>query len=154
MHCGPEHAGPPAWRVGSAREETAVSHITGALVTVRTAKQGAEMESGKTNAKYLAEIATLRLNPDDLTALGLEEGGQAVLASAHGRVVVTCRAAEGPRGLFFLPLGEVANRLCSAAVTNGTGVPQWKYLEVTVSPRGTGDDDGEQAGGTGHADVS
>ncbi|WP_428565219.1 MAG: molybdopterin dinucleotide binding domain-containing protein [Solidesulfovibrio sp. DCME] len=131
-----------------------MSHITGALVTVRTAKQGAEMESGKTNVKYLAEIATLRLNPDDLADLGLEEGGQAVLASAHGRAVVTCRAAEGPRGLFFLPLGEVANRLFSAAVTNGTGVPQWKYLEVTVSPKAPGDDAGEQAGGDGHAGVS
>jgi formylmethanofuran dehydrogenase subunit D len=111
-----------------------VAQLTGALITVRTAKQGTEMECGKMSEKYLAEIATLRLSPEDLAELGLAANQRAVLASAHGQAVVTCRAAEGPRGLFFLPLGEVANRLFSAAVTNGTGVPQWKYLEVTVTP--------------------
>ncbi len=124
-----------------------MSQLTGALITVRTAKQGAEMENGKTNEKYLAEIATLRLCPDDLAALGLAAGQGALVASAHGRIEVTCRPAEGPRGLFFLPLGEVANRLFSAADTNGSGVPRWKYLEVTVSPCQAPALDGEPEGG-------
>ena len=111
-----------------------MAELRGALVTVRTAKQGAEMECGKWSEKYLAEIATLRLNPDDLADLALGPESRAFLTSAHGRIAVTCRAADGPRGLFFLPLGEPANRLFSAADTQGTAVPRWKYLPVTVSP--------------------
>jgi formylmethanofuran dehydrogenase subunit D len=116
------------------QKEIAVPTLQGALITIRTAKQGAEMECGKWTEKYQAEIATLRMHPEDLAALGLERDGRALLQSAHGRTAVTCQAADGPRGLFFLPLGEVANRLFSAACTQGGGVPQWKYLDVTVSP--------------------
>ncbi len=107
--------------------------VSGLLVTVRTARQGTEMVCGKSTPKYLEEISTLRIHPEDLAALGLTPNQSALLTSAHGKAVVTCRPAEGPRGLFFLPLGPVANRLFSAACTQGTGVPDWKCLEVTLS---------------------
>lgn len=108
--------------------------ITGLLITVRTAKQGTEMVCGKDTEKYKQEIATLRVHEEDLAELGLGEQHQALLSSAHGEVVVTCRAADVPRGLFFLPLGQVANQLFSAAATDGTGVPEWKRLAVRLSP--------------------
>jgi formylmethanofuran dehydrogenase subunit D len=110
-----------------------VGCISGLLITVRTAKQGAEMVCGKSTAKYLEEISTLRIHPDDLADLGLAPSQSARLTSAHGNAIVTCRPAEGPRGLFFLPLGPIANQLFSAACTQGTGVPDWKGLEVTLS---------------------
>jgi formylmethanofuran dehydrogenase subunit D len=91
------------------------------------------MVCGKSTPKYLEEISTVRLNPEDLAELGLAPNQPALLTSAHGETVVTCRSAEGPRGLFFMPLGAVANRLFSAACTYGTGVPEWKSLKVTLS---------------------
>lgn len=128
--------------------------VSGLLVTVRTGKQGAEMVCGKSTPKYLAEIAALRLHPDDLAALGLAADDRAWLRSAHGEAVVTCRPTEGPRGLFFLPLGAVANQLFSASSTNGTGVPDWKGLDVTLSPYEAPSDDGAQEGSAADGKVS
>jgi formylmethanofuran dehydrogenase subunit D len=111
-----------------------VGSLSGLLITIRTARQGTEMVCGKSTPKYLEEISTVRLNPEDLAELGLAQNQLALLASAHGEAVVTCRSSEGPRGIFFMPLGAVANQLFSAACTNGTGVPEWKSLKVTLSP--------------------
>lgn len=113
-----------------------MDRITGLLVTVRTARQGTEMVCGKSTPKYIEEISTLRIHPEDLAFLGLAPNQSALLTSAHGEAIVTCRPTEGPRGIFFLPLGPVANRLFSAAATQGTGVPDWKSLEVTLSRHG------------------
>ena len=110
-----------------------MDRISGLLVTVRTARQGTEMVCGKSTPKYIEEISTLRIHPEDLAGLGLAPNQRALLASAHGETVVTCRPTDGPRGIFFLPLGAVANRLFSAACTQGTGVPDWKGLAVTLS---------------------
>jgi formylmethanofuran dehydrogenase subunit D len=110
-----------------------VGSLSGLLITVRTARQGTEMVCGKSTPKYLEEISTVRLNPEDLAELGLAPNQSALLASAHGEAIVTCRSTEGPRGLFFMPLGPVANQLFSAACTYGTGVPEWKSLQVTLS---------------------
>lgn len=107
--------------------------LSGLLVTVRTGRQGATMEKGKFSAEYVQEISTLTLHPEDFAFLGLGADRQAVLKSPAGAVVVTCRAAEGPRGIFFLPLGPVANRLLGTE-TYGTGVPDFKEIVVTVTP--------------------
>ena len=107
--------------------------LSGLLITVRTARQGTEMVCGKSTPKYLEEISTVRLNPEDLAELGLAQNQLALLASAHGEAVVACRSSEGPRGIYFMPLGPIANKLFSAACTHGTGVPEWKGLKVTLS---------------------
>ena len=113
-----------------------MKELSGSLVTVRTAKQGAEMMLGKATDNYLLEIATLRLHKEDLARLGLFPGDRALIVSMHGQAEVVCREADVPEGLFFLPLGQVANQLFSAAATHGTGVPEWKLLEVRVSAVG------------------
>ncbi len=107
--------------------------ISGILITVRTARQGAAMEKGKFTPEYLEETATLDVNPEDFTALGLAPGVQARLTSPDGEVVVVCRTADGPRGIFFLPLGPTANRLIGGE-THGTGVPDFKGIAVTLKP--------------------
>ncbi|MGE4195087.1 MAG: molybdopterin dinucleotide binding domain-containing protein [Pseudodesulfovibrio sp.] len=108
--------------------------ISGLLVTVRTAKQGSSMVTSKHGAPYLAEISTLRIHPDDLSAMGVEDGGAAMLASPHGEVRVTCKGTDVPKGLFFLPLGPVANTLFSAWSTEESGVPNWKRINVSLTP--------------------
>jgi len=111
-----------------------VGSISGLLVTVRTAKQGAEMVTSKHGAPYLAEISTLRIHPDDLSSVGVKDGDPVMLVSPHGEVKVTCKGAEVPQGLFFLPLGAVANTLFSAWSTEESGVPNWKRIQVSITP--------------------
>ncbi len=124
--------------------------ISGLLVTVRTAKQGSEMVCSKHGEKYQEEISTLRLNADDLATIGVENGNQALLASGYGTIRVICKAAEVPQGLFFLPLGAVANTLFSGWSTEESGVPNWKRLEVVLSPcrEQSANSDSGQGGGS------
>jgi formylmethanofuran dehydrogenase subunit D len=106
--------------------------LSGLLVTVRSAKQGAEMMANKLSAEYAREISSLRIHPDDMHELAVSEGQSVRMASPYGAVTVTCQLADVPRGTFFLPLGPVANQLFSGANTDGTGVPDWKRQPVTL----------------------
>ncbi len=106
--------------------------LSGLLVTVRSAKQGAEMMTNKLSAEYGREISSLRINPDDMHELAVSDGQSVRMASPYGEVTVTCQLADVPRGTFFLPLGPVANQLFSGAKTDGTGVPDWKRQPVTI----------------------
>jgi formylmethanofuran dehydrogenase subunit D len=108
-----------------------VNSIRGLLITVRTAKQGAAMEKGKFSEEYIREISTLRVNPEDLASLGLNDDMCAVLQSEDAEIMVTCRAMEGPKGVFFLPLGQAANQLIGKE-TFGTGVPDFKGIPVCL----------------------
>lgn len=107
--------------------------ISGLLITVRTVRQGVTMVSGKLNPEYQEETSTLEINPGELAALGLAPGQRARLISPFGEVTVICRPAEVPPGLFFLPLGPAANQVIGAG-THGTGVPDFKGLEVKLEP--------------------
>lgn len=109
-----------------------MGRIEGMLITVRTSKQGAAMEKGKFSAEYLQEISSLTLNPDDFARLSLGEDKRARIKSGAGEVEVTCRTAAGPEGVFFLPLGAVANILLDEE-TYGTGVPDFKGIPVTIA---------------------
>ena len=108
------------------------SSIPGLLITVRTGKQGAAMEKGKFTKEFLQEISTLTVNPEDFAALGLHQDNKAILRNSTEKITVTCRSKEGPRGLFFLPLGPLANRLIDEE-TYGTGVPNFKGIPVTLT---------------------
>lgn len=108
-----------------------LSTLKGILVTVRTSKQGVALVKGKASAEYQEETSTLRVSAGDLARLGLDSGQEARLASPFGQALVRCQAAEVPSGLFFLPLGPTANQLIGAD-TEGTGVPNFKALEVEL----------------------
>lgn len=110
-----------------------MSSISGLLITIRTARQGVAMVSGKLSPEYQKETATLEVNTEVLSALGLAPGQKARLLSPFGEAVVTCRPAEVPPELFFLPLGPTANLLIGTD-TGGTGVPCYKGLEVKLEP--------------------
>lgn len=105
--------------------------IQGTLITVRTAKQGEAMEKGKRTPEYAAETSTLSLCPEDCAALGLQAGDILKIRSQSGETQVTCRPAEGPPGIFFLPLGPTANQLIGLE-THGTGVPDFKHTAVVL----------------------
>jgi len=109
-----------------------MNSITGVLITVRTSRQGAAMEKGKSSAEYLQEISTVSVSPEDLAKLDVNQDNKALLKSAAGEITVTCRSAAGPQGIFFLPLGHLANRLIGDE-TYGTGVPDFKGIPVVLS---------------------
>jgi len=107
--------------------------LTGLLITVRTAKQGAAMEKGKLhNDEYLQEISSLTISQEDLDALALGEEKKALLKTDVGEVVVYCRPGDVPSGLFFLPLGHIANSV-TWAETQGTGVPDFKGVTAVLT---------------------
>jgi len=110
-----------------------MASISGMLITVRTSRQGAAMEKGKFTPEYLEETAMLSVCPKDFEALGLTPDRRARLTSQNGKVIVTCRAVEGPPGIFFLPLGPTANQVIGGE-TQGTGVPNYKGVAVTLEP--------------------
>jgi formylmethanofuran dehydrogenase subunit D len=120
-----------------------MNSIRGLLITVRTAKQGAAMEKGKYTEEYARETSTLSVNPDDLAELGLNSEMLAMLESNEAKIIVTCREADGPKGVFFLPLGQAANQLIGKE-TLGTGVPDFKGIHVRL--RAALPPDKEQAG--------
>jgi formylmethanofuran dehydrogenase subunit D len=109
-----------------------MASISGTLITVRTSKQGAAMEKGKFTPEYLEETAMLSVSPADFDALGLPSNKRARITSSQGEVVVTCRSVDGPRGIFFMPLGPSANLLIGGE-TRGTGVPDYKGVTVTLA---------------------
>lgn len=109
-----------------------MSEISGILITVRTSSQGAAMEEGKFTKEYINEISTLFVNPEDYDRLRLNEDNKAILKSKAGEVTITCCPTEGPKGIFFLPLGPCASQLVSED-THGTGVPDFKEIPVTIN---------------------
>lgn len=114
------------------KEWMLMDSMDGVLITVRTRRQGAAMEKSKSSAEYLQEISTLSVSPEDLECLQLEQDNEALLKSAVGEIRVTLRSAAGPQGIFFLPLGPLANRLIGEE-TYGTGVPNYKEIPVVLS---------------------
>ena len=108
-----------------------MGRIKGLLVTVRTARQGEAMENGKFTPEYGAETATLSLCPADLAELGVQAGDKLKISSESGENRVTCRPTDGPKGIFFLPLGPTANSLIGLN-TRGTGVPDFKNTTVVL----------------------
>ena len=107
--------------------------LTGMLITVRTVKQGAAMEKGKLdNEEYLQEISSVTINSGDLDSLGLDEDNKALLKTSAGEAMVTCRSGDVPQGLFFMPLGHIANSV-TWAETEGTGVPDFKGVTAELS---------------------
>lgn len=113
-----------------------MSSISGLLITVRTSRQGASMEKGKYTEEYIQEISTLTVSHEDYAILGLNQNNRVVIRNSAGKITVACRSKEGPSGLFFLPLGPLANMLISEE-TNGTGVPNFKGIPVTLTTETT-----------------
>jgi formylmethanofuran dehydrogenase subunit D len=114
--------------------------LSGLLITVRTVKQGAEMQKSKFSQEYIDEISSVTLNPKDLDSLGLGEDKKALMKTSAGEITVICRPGDVQQGLFFMPLGHVCNSITHAE-TMGTGVPDFKGVNAVLSrPTGNGNE--------------
>lgn len=103
------------------------------LITGRTREQGIGMHKGKTSPEYRRATERAEMNPDDMARLKIQEGGIVRLRAAAGEVELPAQAGSLPRGLVFVPMGASANLLVGAE-TQGTGMPSFKGVDVTVEP--------------------
>ena len=105
------------------------------LITGRTMKQGRSIHLGKEAKEYLEEISTLQMNPKDIEALKLQDGGQVRLKTPQGSAVVKLKKGDIPEGLVFIAYGGFINALVGPD-TQGTGMPNTKGIEVEVERYG------------------
>ena len=82
-------------------------------------------------------VATISLNPADMTELRVEPGEYVTIASRRGKVSALARRDAGtPRGAVFMPFAFVeaaANLLTNAALDPFGKIPEYKYCAVRVS---------------------
>jgi formylmethanofuran dehydrogenase subunit D len=101
------------------------------MISGRTLGQGASCEA-KMSTDFFKAVSVCSISEEDFGSLGMEKGGQVLVKSDFGQVVVSARAETGlPSGLVFIPMGPWANALVGAD-TGGCGTPQFKGVEVEI----------------------
>jgi formylmethanofuran dehydrogenase subunit D len=103
------------------------------LHSIRTSKQGQQINVGKDHAEYQAIVNTLTMHPEDMKALSIAQGGTVRLRSEDGEAVFVCQAGKVPLGMIFVPYGPPTCHLYGGE-TDGTGMPTSKGWEVEVEP--------------------
>ena len=101
------------------------------LITGRTRKQGSGLIKGKDSPEYLEEIGRIDLNRDLMKDMGLKTGSKVVVKSSHGSVNARCAEGDIPKGIAFMPMGALANRLVGIE-TWGSGMPEFKGIEIEI----------------------
>jgi formylmethanofuran dehydrogenase subunit D len=110
-----------------------VASATFVLIPGRSTEQGTSV-GDKSSARYLEATRALRMNPDDMKRLGLQDGARVLLRSAHGEVEVVSLSAkdELPPGILFIAYGPESSKLMSGE-TQGTGMPDSKGIDVELT---------------------
>ncbi len=104
------------------------------LITGRSLGQGFSMKGeGKLSAGYLKAVATAEINPEDFKKLGIHESIKVKGANGFELILYAKPNPNVPQGRIFLPLGPLANVLVDSE-TQGTGMPGFKGIAVSVSP--------------------
>ncbi len=104
-------------------------HFT--LHSIRTSKQGQQINVGKENDEYRAIVNTITMHPEDMKAMSIAPGGTVRLRSNVGEAVFVCQPGKVPEGMIFVPYGPPTCRLYDGE-TDGTGMPTTKGWEVEV----------------------
>ena len=99
----------------------------------RTSQQGVGLEVGKTSEEYFKSVSYIELSPVDAGALGIGDGGNVEVETAHGSVVVSTKISDKlDEGTTFFPYGLWANQVFGSE-TGGTGMPSFKGIEAKIS---------------------
>lgn len=110
-----------------------VEKIEVILNSGRTSQQGVSLEVGKTSEEYFKSVSYIELSSVDAEALGIEDGGNVEIETAHGSVVVSAKVSEKlGKGNTFFPYGLWANQVFGSE-TGGTGMPSFKGIVAKVS---------------------
>jgi formylmethanofuran dehydrogenase subunit D len=103
------------------------------FISGRTTRQGQHISIGKDAPEYSAMVSTLQMNSQDLALLGLTPGMQVVARTEWGQAVFQCISADLPPGVVFAPYGPPTSKIVGG-ITDGTGMPTSKGLEVEIEP--------------------
>jgi formylmethanofuran dehydrogenase subunit D len=104
------------------------------LLTGRSLVQGVGKEAGKFSKKYIQEVSTCQIDPEDLRVLNVKPEDCVKLTTEYGSVVLEVAASSlVHRGSVFVPYGPYANLLIGTK-TGGTGMPSFKGIPVEVEP--------------------
>ena len=101
------------------------------LIPGRSARQGVTLNEGKYTDGYKTEIATLRMNPQDMQDLQLVDGDIVRVWNEVGEFSAPCTNAKNelPPGMLFIAYGDLSCRVMPAD-THGSGMPDSKGLDV------------------------
>jgi formylmethanofuran dehydrogenase subunit D len=101
------------------------------IISGRTLGQGATCEA-KMSSEFFKATSFCALSEGDYSALGVSEGGNVLVRTKFGEVVVSAKKDEGlPPGVIFIPMGPWANAVVGTE-TGGCGTPQFKGVEAEV----------------------
>jgi formylmethanofuran dehydrogenase subunit D len=101
------------------------------LYSVRSSKQGQQINVGKDDEAYDAIVHALTMNPEDMKTLGVPAGGTVRIRTEVGEATFICQGGKVPEGLIFVPYGPPTCQLYGGE-TDGTGMPTTKGWEVEV----------------------
>jgi formylmethanofuran dehydrogenase subunit D len=101
------------------------------LHSIRTSKQGQQINVGKDHAEYEAIVNTLTMHPDDMKSLNIAPGAKVRIRTDIGEATFFCQQGKVPLGMIFVPYGPPTCRLYGGE-TDGTGMPTSKGWEVEV----------------------
>lgn len=101
------------------------------LITGRSRKQGSGLIKGKGSPEYLEEIGRIDLNRDLMKDMGLKTGSKVVVKSSHGSLTARCAEGDIAKGIAFMPMGALVNRLVGIE-TWGSGMPEFKGIEIEI----------------------
>ena len=105
------------------------------IVTYRDIFQSAVMEEGRFSEEYLKLSAVIKMDAADIKKLDVKEGDTVVVKNDSGKVIVRVESSgydASHQGIAYMPNSPWSNALVSAD-TGGSGVPQYKKIEATVS---------------------
>jgi formylmethanofuran dehydrogenase subunit D len=103
------------------------------FISGRSTKQGRQLNIGKDCPEYDEMVSTLQMNSQDIAQLGLSPGNQVIVRSLWGEATFTCVPGDLPPGIVFVLFGPPTGKILSV-VTNSSGMPIQKGLEVEIEP--------------------
>ncbi|MEM8671859.1 MAG: molybdopterin dinucleotide binding domain-containing protein [Planctomycetota bacterium] len=103
------------------------------LNPMRTSKQGVHINVGKDGDEYKEIVTTLSIHPNDMEAIGVENGDTVRISTEFGEADFQCKKAKVPEGMIFVPYGP-PTCLLMGGETDGTGMPTSKGWIVDVEP--------------------
>ncbi len=101
------------------------------LITGRSTKQGTGISLGKEQAEYGEATTVVELSRADMAGLGIASGEMVRLKSAHGEILVKCRAEDLPEGMAFMAFGPLTGQLIGGE-THLSGMPDSKNFQVEL----------------------
>jgi formylmethanofuran dehydrogenase subunit D len=101
------------------------------LHSIRTSKQGQQINVGKDYQEYKTIVNTLTMSAEDMKALSIPSGGAIRVRTRVGEADFVCQEGKVPLGMIFVPYGPPTCRLMGGE-TDGTGMPTSKGWEAEV----------------------